>query len=177
MKLFIPLAEGFEDIEALTVVDILRRAGISIDTVGVPGSVITSKSGVRVMVDKRIVEIKAEDYDGIVLPGGGMGVETLGRTNYLLDIIKNLDARGKLIAAICAAPSILAKNGILEGKKASIYPGMEKELPKPRDERVVVDGSIITSQGPGTTIEFALKLVSILKGQAKANQIKTALIV
>lgn len=176
MKLFIPLAEGFEDIEALTVVDILRRAGITIDTVGVPGSVITSKSGVRVMVDRRLAELRAEDYDGIILPGGEKAVEILNRTTSLLDVIKKLDARGKLIAAICAAPSVLAKTGILEDKKATIYPGLEKQLPRPREDKIVVDRNIITSQGPGTAVEFALKLVETLKGQLKAEKIRREII-
>jgi len=175
MKLLIPLAEGFEDIEALAVIDILRRAGIQIDIVGVPGTVITSKSGVRVMVDKKLSEMKAEDYDGIVLPGG-KAVEILGRTSSLLDTIKKLDARKKLIAAICIAPSILAKTGILDSRKATIYPGFEKELPRPRGDKIVVDENIITSQGPGTAIEFALKIIEILKGQQKAGQIRREII-
>lgn len=176
MKLFIPLAEGFEDIEALTVVDILRRAGITIDTVGVPGSAITSKSGVRVMVDRRLADLRAEDYDGIILPGGEKAVEILSKTISLLDAIKKLDARGKLIAAICAAPSVLAKTGILENKKATIYPGLEKQLPRPREDKIVVDKNVITSQGPGTAVEFALKLVETLKGQLKAEKIRREII-
>ena len=171
-----PLAEGFEDIEAFSVVDILRRADISIDTVGVPGTVITSSSNVRVMVDRKIAEIRAEDYDGVVLPGGGKAVDVLYRTNSLNDIIKKLDDKGKLIAAICAAPSILAKIGILEDRKATIYPGMERELPRPRDDRVIVDKNIVTSQGPGTAIDFALKIVEVLKGESKATQIRKNLI-
>lgn len=176
MRLFIPVAEGFEDIEVFTVVDVMRRAGIPIDTVGVSGSVVTSSSGVRIMVDRKMIEIKAEDYDGIIIPGGGKAVDILKRTNSLLDIIKRLDAKQKLIAAICAAPTILAKLGVLEERKATVYPGLERELPKPRDDKVVVDKNIITSQGPGTAIEFALKIVEFLKGEAKASQIRRDLI-
>jgi 4-methyl-5(b-hydroxyethyl)-thiazole monophosphate biosynthesis len=176
MRLFIPVAEGFEDIEVFTVVDVMRRAGISIDTVGVSGSVVTSSNGVRIMVDKKMLEIKAEDYDGIIIPGGGKAVDILKRTNSLLEIIKRLDSKQKLIAAICAAPTILAKLGVLEERKATVYPGLERELPKPRDDKVVVDKNIITSQGPGTAIEFALKIVEVLKGEGKANQIKNDLI-
>jgi len=176
MRLFIPVAEGFEDIEVFTVVDVMRRAGISIDTVGVSGSVVTSSNGVRIMVDKKMLEIKAEDYDGIIIPCGGKAVDILKRTNSLLEIIKRLDSKQKLIAAICAAPTILAKLGVLEERKATVYPGLERELPKPRDDKVVVDKNIITSQGPGTAIEFALKIVEVLKGEGKANQIKNDLI-
>jgi len=172
MRLMIALADGFEDIEAIAVIDILRRAGIMIDTVGIPSTSVMSKSGVRIMTDKKLNEINIDDYDGIILPGGIKGVENLSKTALLLEMIKRADARGKLIAAICAAPSILAKAGVLEGKKATIYPGMERELPYPRGDRVVVDGNVITSQGPGTAIEFALAIVEKLKGRGKALEVK-----
>jgi len=172
MKLFIPLADGFEDIEAVAVTDILRRAGITIDTVGIPGTVVTSMNGVRIYVERRMIELKPDDYDGIVLIGGGKNIETLGRTSAIIEAIKRLSVRGKVVAAICAAPTILAKLGILDDKRATIYPGMERELPKPRGEKVIVDGNIITSQGPGTAVEFALKIVELLKGRAKADQIR-----
>lgn len=177
MRIMIPFADGFEDIEAIAVVDVLRRAGIKVDTVGVVGSVITSKNGVRVMVDKRLNEVKSDDYDGIVLPGGGKGVENLGKTAPLLDMIKKFNTRGKLIGAICAAPSILAKTGILDDKKATIFPGMESQIPYPRSDRVVVDSNVVTSQAPGTAMEFALKLVEILVGKKKAEELREHLVV
>ena len=177
MKVMVPFAEGFEEIEALTIVDVLRRAGIEIDMVGVVGSVITGGHGVRITVDKKLIEVKANDYDGIVLPGGDPGYMNLGRSSKLLEIINQLNAKGKLIGAICGAPSVLAKAGILENKKATIYPGMEKELPYPRGDRIVVDGNIITSQGPGTTMEFALKIVEILMGNQKASNLRNILVV
>lgn len=173
----LPLAEGFEEIEALTVVDVLRRAGINVDTVGVMGSMVTGSHGVRVMADKKLLEINADDYDGIVLPGGNPGYLNLGRSSKIIEILKKFDAEGKLIAAICAAPSILAKAGVLEAKKATIYPGMEKELPYPRGERVVIDGKIITSQAPGTAMEFALAIVEFLAGKDRAFQMKRQLVV
>lgn len=177
MRVMVPLAEGFEEIEAFSVIDILRRAGIKVDTVGVVGTVITSSHGVRVMVDKKITDVNPEEYDAIVLPGGNPGYINLGRSNKLLEIIKKLNYQDKLIAAICASPSILSKLGLLDNKRATIYPGMEKELPYPRGERVVVDGNIITSQGPGTTIEFALKIVEKLAGKEKALQLRRDLVV
>jgi 4-methyl-5(b-hydroxyethyl)-thiazole monophosphate biosynthesis len=173
----VPLADGFEDIEALTVVDILRRAGIKVDTVGVVGTVIVSRSDVRVFADKKISDINADDYDAIVLPGGTQGVQNLSRSSRLIEILKDFNKKGKLIAAICAAPSVLAKIGLLDDKKATIFPGMEKELPKPRAERVVVDGNIITSQAPGTAIEFALAIVGKLLGKEKAYQVEKDLVV
>ena len=176
MKVCIPLADGFEDIEALAVIDILRRAGISVDMVGVPGTTVTSRSGVKLMVDKRLSDSKANDYDGIVLVGGGKNVDTLGRTSYVVDTVKRLSAMGKVVAAICAAPSILAKAGVLEDRKATIFPGMERELPKPRSDKVVVDGKIVTSQGPGTAVEFALKIVELLSNRTKADKVRQEIV-
>jgi 4-methyl-5(b-hydroxyethyl)-thiazole monophosphate biosynthesis len=177
MRLVIFLADGFEDIEAFTVIDLLRRASVNIDTVGVPGFQITSKSGIKVFVDKRLAEVKEEDYDGIVLPGGSKNVDILGRTTKVIEFLKKMYAQNKLIAAICAAPSILAKHGLLDNKKATIFPGMEKELPYPRGARVVVDGNIITSQAAGTSMDFALILVEKLVGKAKAMELRKNIVV
>jgi len=176
MKVMVPLADGFEEIEAFTVIDVLRRAGIDVDTVGVVGSVIQGAHKIKVMVEKRFPEINPKDYDAIVLPGGP-GYKTLERTGKLLEILKDFDSKGKVIGAICAAPSILAEAGLLDDKRATIYPGMEKVLSYPRGNRVVVDQHIITSQGPGTAMEFALALVKKLKGDAEAIRLKQELVV
>jgi len=176
MKIIVPLAEGFEEIESLTVIDVLRRAGINVETVGIMGSVVSGSHGVRVMADKKLLEINADEYDGIVLPGGSPGYLNLGKSSKIIEILRRFDSAGKLIAAICGAPSILAKVGILEGKKATIFPGMEKELPHPRGEKVVVDGNIITSQGPGTAMDFALTIVEALQGRDKALQLRRQLV-
>lgn len=176
MKVFVPLADGFEDVEAMTVIDILRRAGIDVDVVGIPGSVIESRSGVRIMTDKKLSEVNVDEYDGIILPGGNRGVTNLSRSLSLLEMIKRLNTRGKLIAAICAAPLILAKLGILDNRKATIYPGLERELPYPRSQPVVVDENIVTSQGPGTAMEFALKIVELLVGKKEANDLRRKLV-
>jgi len=172
----VPLADGFEEIEALTIIDVLRRAGLKVETVGVVGSTITGAHGVRVIADKRLMEI-SEDYDAIVLPGGSPGYINLSRTAKILEILKKMNEQGKIVAAICGSPAVLAKAGILENKKATIYPGMERELPRPRAERVVVDGNIITSQAAGTTMEFALKLVEILVNKEKASELRTDLVI
>ncbi len=177
MKVLVPLANGFEDIEAFTVIDILRRAGIEVDIVGIPSTMITSKVGVRIMAEKRIDEVDPEEYDGIVLPGGDPGYKNLERSRRLLELIKKLNEKNKLIAAICASPSILAKLGILNDKKATIYPGMERLLPHPREGKVIVDKNVITSQGPGTALEFALKIVEYLSGKEKTLALKRALVV
>jgi 4-methyl-5(b-hydroxyethyl)-thiazole monophosphate biosynthesis len=173
----VPLADGFEDIEALTVIDLFRRVGINVDTVGVIGTVITSKSNVRVMVDRKISDVRPDDYDAIVLPGGSQGVQNLGRSSKLVEILKDFNEKDKLIAAICAAPSILAKIGLLDNRKATIFPGMERELPRPRAEKVVVDGNIITSQSAGTAMEFAIVLVEKLVGRPKAAELRKNIVV
>jgi 4-methyl-5(b-hydroxyethyl)-thiazole monophosphate biosynthesis len=176
MKIFIPLSDGFEELEVIAVIDILRRAGITIDLVGVPMTSIIGRNGIRLATDKRLNEIKIEEYDGIVLSGGGKNVENLMRSSIIIQAIQKLNSRGKLVAAICAAPKLLAKAGVLEKKRATIYPGLEKELPYPRDGRVIVDGNIITSQGPGTALEFALKIVEILLGQDKTEKLKKEIV-
>jgi 4-methyl-5(b-hydroxyethyl)-thiazole monophosphate biosynthesis len=176
MRVMIPLAEGFEEIEAFTVIDALRRAGIQVDTVGVVGSVIIGAHGVRVMVDKRLSEIIQTDYDALILPGGNPGYINLSRSAQLIEMLKKFNSQNKLIGAICGAPSILAKEGLLDNKRATIYPGNEKLLTYPRDKPVVIDGNIITSQGPGTAMEFALKIVEKLLGPEKAQKLKQELV-
>jgi 4-methyl-5(b-hydroxyethyl)-thiazole monophosphate biosynthesis len=175
-KVVVPFAEGFEEIEALTIVDVLRRAGITVDMVGIVGSMVTGGHGVRITMDKKLPQIQAEDYNGIILPGGNPGYVNLGRSSVLLELVKKMNGQGKMVAAICASPSVLAKAGVLEGKRATIFPGMEKEIPYPRGDKVVVDGNVITSQGPGTAMEFALKIVEKLVGKEMSNSMKRNLI-
>jgi 4-methyl-5(b-hydroxyethyl)-thiazole monophosphate biosynthesis len=172
----VPLADGFEEIEAMTLIDVLRRAGIQVDMVGVVGSVIRGAHGVRVMTDLKLSDVKAEMYDGIILPGGNPGYANLAKTARLLEIVRRLNEAGKLVGAICAAPSVLAKAGVLEERRATIYPGMERQIPYPRPERVVIDGNIVTSQGPGTAMEFALKIVELLVGEAKSRTLARQLL-
>lgn len=176
VKVLVPLAEGFEEIEAITVIDVLRRAGMDVITAGIPGSLIVGSRNVRLSTDKKIDDIEPDDFDAIVLPGGYPGYVNLGKTQKVINIITSFNAEKKLVAAICAAPTILAKVGILEDRKATVYPGMEKEIPYVRGDKVVVDGNIITSQGPGTAIPFALKLIEVLIGKDKAKAIKKELV-
>ncbi len=176
MRVMVPLANGFDEIEAFTVVDVLRRANIKTDTIGVIGSVIQSKNGVKVIVDRTLNQINPEDYDAIILPGGSPGYQNLGRSAKLMEILKTFNSQNKLIGAICGAPTILAKEGLLDDKKATIYPGFEKMLPYPRDRPVVADGNVITSQGPGTAINFALKIVAKILNPAEAQRLKKELV-
>ena len=169
MKILMPLADGFEEIEGLGVVSILRGAKIDVDMVGIVGNVITSGRGVRIIMDKSLRDVDVRNYDGIVIPGGTRGCINLGKSEKVKSLINEFYDQGKLVAGICAAPKVLADAGVLETKKATIYPGMERDIPYPRDEKVVVDGNVITSQGPGTAIDFALAIVEYFLGKSTAD--------
>jgi 4-methyl-5(b-hydroxyethyl)-thiazole monophosphate biosynthesis len=167
------LADGFEEIEAATIVDLLRRANIDIKTVSVypDNNVITGGRGVKVVADANIFEI--QEADAIILPGGGTGVDNLKKSRELKDLI--LNNKEKLIAAICAAPSILGNLGLLSGKRAVCYPGFENQLEGSiiTESDVETDGNFITSKGPATAIPFSLKLIEVLKDAQTAKRIRS----
>lgn len=177
MRVLVPLAEGFEEIEAITIVDVLRRASIDVVTAALGERVVPGAHGIPVTADARLDEAKAADYDAIVLPGGMPGSRTLRDDARVLGIVKTLARENKLVAAICAAPIALEAAGVLAGKRATSYPG--NELPSARyvEERVVTDGTLVTSRGPGTALEFALVLVERLKGQETAQKLRAGMIV
>jgi len=175
-KVLVPLAEGFEEIEASSVIDVLRRADIDVTTAGLPSSMIKGAHDVTFITDKRFEELNLDKFDALVLVGGNPGYINLGKSQNIINAIKKFNKENKLVAAICASPSVLAKANILENRKATIYPGMERQIPRPRDGKVIVDGNILTSQGPGTSIEFALKLVEILAGKSVAENVKKGLV-
>jgi 4-methyl-5(b-hydroxyethyl)-thiazole monophosphate biosynthesis len=170
------LAEGFEEIEAIAVIDVLRRANIKVDVVGIEDEIVAGRNGVKILCDKIITDVKPEDYDGIVLPGGNPGYKNLENNQNVINFIKTFNNRGKLIAAICASPTILEKIGVLEGKKATCYPSMKDKIKNFVDEKVVVDKNVITSQGPGTAIDFALEIVRFVNPNAY-DQLKKDLLV
>jgi 4-methyl-5(b-hydroxyethyl)-thiazole monophosphate biosynthesis len=176
MRLIVPLAEGFEEIEAIAVIDVLRRANIKVDVVGIEDEIVAGRNGVKILCDKIITDVKPEDYDGIVLPGGNPGYKNLENNQNVINFIKTFNNRGKLIAAICASPTILEKIGVLEGKKATCYPSMKDKIKNFVDEKVVVDKNVITSQGPGTAIDFALEIVRFVNPNAY-DQLKKDLLV
>ncbi|MEM0333050.1 MAG: DJ-1/PfpI family protein [Candidatus Aenigmatarchaeota archaeon] len=163
MKAIVPLAEGFEEIEAITIIDVLRRAGIKVDIVGIEDEIVVGRNGIKILCEKTLNEIEQIDYDLIVLPGGNPGYKNLMNSEILLNIIRNMNSKGRIIGAICASPLVLLKAGILKDKKATCYPTLKNEIPNYEDKKVVVDGNIITSQGPATAIEFSLEIVKILK--------------
>lgn len=179
MKVVLPLAPGFEEIETSAIVDIFRRAEIGVTTAGLKGKGdVNGAHGITFISDSDFNEIKADDYDAIVLPGGNPGFVNLGNDERVLKLVREMHDKGKYIAAICGAPSVLSKAGILKGVQATIYPGLEDMITDAnyQEKRVVKDKKIITSQGPGTAIEFAIKLVEVFIGAKKAEEIKKSVL-
>jgi 4-methyl-5(b-hydroxyethyl)-thiazole monophosphate biosynthesis len=175
MNILVPLVNGFEEIEAISVVDVLRRAGFNVVIAGIPNTMLIGDSGLKMIADCKIDNISPEQFQAIVLPGGS-GYARLGQSKKVMEMLRDFNQKNKLIAAICFSPVLLAKEGLLDNRRATVYPGKERELPKPRGERVVVDGNIITSQGPGTAMEFALKIVETLAGKPKAESLRKGLV-
>ena len=167
-------ATGFEEVEALTVLDILRRGGVDCKTVSVMGDydVITSYMA-TVRADLLFEETDLTDGDMLILPGGIPGTPNLKAHSGLADLIKQYKDAGKYLAAVCAAPTVYGEMGLLEGRNATCYPGMEDGLigANKLTDKVVCDGQFITSRGMGTCIDFGLKLLSLLESQEKADEI------
>lgn len=177
-KVVILLAEGFEEVEAIAIVDVLRRADIEVAIAGLYEGPITSARKVRVLPDTVIDTIRPEDFDMIVLPGGQPGSDNLNADTRVRRLINEFHAKGKLTGAICAAPYVLANAGILEGKRATSYPTYKDRLGNVIYEElsVVEDGNVMTSRGPGTALCFGLSIVKRLVGKEKAQQIRQAML-
>jgi len=178
-KICVFLAEGMEEIEALTVVDICRRAKLEVATVSITGDKrVTSSHQITVEADELLENIDFDDVDMIVLPGGMPGTLNLEACEPLMEQVAAFDKQGKGLAAICAAPSIFGHKNLLEGRKACCYPGFEKELKGAlvSYNSVEVSDHIITSRGMGTAIDFALSIVARIKGQTCADEIEKAII-
>lgn len=175
---YVFLAEGFEEIEALTSIDLLRRAGITTITVAVGDSLeIRGAHHVPVIADIPLGKISEIEADGFVLPGGLPGVTNLAASPTLLKTIEEGYKAGKVIGAICAAPSILGGLGILEGREATCYPSFEPQLTGyiPTDKKVVVSGRIVTARSAGVSEEFALELITLLTDKATADGVHAAI--
>lgn len=168
------LANGFEEIEALATVDILRRAGVEVVTVGVGGKMPVGAHGIAVCADITEDELDVSKIDGVVLPGGMPGTTNLEASSIVQAAVASAVGRKLLVAAICAAPSILGHGGYLAGKKATCYPGFEPELTNAIvcNESVVTDGNIITASGAGVAVDFALELVRYLVSADVADAIR-----
>jgi len=174
-KVLVPLAPGFEEIEAITVIDILRRAGVEVVVAGTQPGPIGASRKTRHIPDCTLDDIRAEDFDMLVLPGGQPGTTNLRNDPRIKKIIETLQAKSRRITAICAAPSILSAYGVLKGRAATSHPSVRAEVAagagEVSDERVVIDGPIVTSQAAGTAMEFAFALVEILCGADKAVEV------
>lgn len=167
------MADGFEEVEGLTVVDILRRAGVTIQTVSIMGRKnVVSSHNIEIMADMLFEEI-TEPADMLILPGGIPGTPNLNAHAGLDQLIRESAEKNIYMAAICAAPTVFGSKGLLKGRKATCYPGMEDGLlgANAVQDKVVVDGNFITSRGLGTAIDFGLKLAEILKGKEMADSI------
>lgn len=174
-KAIIIFATGFEEIEAITVIDILRRAGIEITAAGLDSINITGSHGIKITADKKLSDLKP-DFDAVIIPGGMPGALHLHNSAQVNDFVEAMHSKGALIAGICAAPSVvMAPIGLLENKNATCYPGDQIDFGKTtryKNEAVVVDGNIITSQGPGTAMEFAFAIVKKLIGKEIVKKLK-----
>lgn len=178
-KNYVFLADGFEEIEALTVVDLLRRAQLEVMTVSIKEETqVMGSHRIPVIADAVFSQTDCSDGDLLFLPGGAVGTQNLGNCQPLLELVKTYAAQGKKVAAICAAPTILAKLGLLDGRRATCYPSMMEELAgaKKTTDPVAVDGNITTSRGLGTAIDFALELIAQLLSPEKAKEIAESIV-
>ncbi len=172
MKILVPLAEGFEEIEAITIIDTLRRAGIYVYIASLLSGSVKGSHGVELVPDGVLSD--QMDYDAIVLPGGMPGSTNLKKDGRVIKLLKDISAKVGLTAAICAAPIVLAEAGLLDGKKYTCYPGYEEEIKGGQHllEPVVADGNVITGQGAACALPFALRIVEYYKGKDVALKLK-----
>jgi 4-methyl-5(b-hydroxyethyl)-thiazole monophosphate biosynthesis len=169
------LAEGFEEVEAVTPVDMLRRAGMEVVVAGLSGIDIEGAHGITLLADCEFGEVTGEDFDAVFLPGGKGGAENLAASKEVIDYINDMFERDCLITAICASPGVvLGKTKVVSGKKVTCYPGFEKYLPqdaKYSDERVVIDGKLITGKAAGAAAEFTSAVITYLSDKENAEKV------
>ena len=178
-KVGIFIAEGCEEIEALVQVDLLRRAGVEVEMLNIADQdSATGSHGITFQTDRKLGETDVSVYDGIILPGGMPGTNHLKEDDRVIGAVRSFYKEGKLVSAICAAPTVLGAAGILEGKKATCYPGLEDGLTgaSPQSDEVVVDKNIITSRGVGCAIPFALALIGYLCGENEKKKIADSIV-
>lgn len=175
----VPLAEGFEELEAITVIDLLRRAEIEVTTAALESSPVRGSHGIAVAADTTLEAVRDREFDMIVLPGGMPGAKHLGEDARLRERLRRMAAQGRITAAICAAPSVLAQLGLLNGRRATSFPGFLDPSRTPGlklvDGAVVSDGQVITSRGPGTALDFALALIERLRGRVARDAVESRL--
>lgn len=177
MKVAVLLANGFETLEALTVVDILRRGEVECNTFSLEGDEVTTSHNIKLKADKSIMDEEINSYDFLVLPGGMPGSINLRDDERVIELVKKFNEKNKWVCAICAGPIVLGKAGITEGKNVTCYPGFEEELGNCnyKNDMVVVDGNIITGRGPAAAIPFAFEILSKIS-EEKAEKVKKAML-
>lgn len=178
-KVAVCAADGSEEVETLTVVDILRRAGIEVDLVSSQNrGKFKSSHDIEINTDKNIRDVEFKEYDGMVIPGGLKGVENLGNNVPVINALQDMNEAGKLVAAICAGPTVLGKAGILHGVKATVYPGMDRELNGAEyvDKPAVRDENKITGRSMASSIEFALEIVEFLLDKETADKVANGIV-
>jgi 4-methyl-5(b-hydroxyethyl)-thiazole monophosphate biosynthesis len=178
-SVLVPLAQGCEELEAVTIIDLLRRAGIEVVTAGLDAQPVRASRGVMLVPDTDLDSALKRDYDMVILPGGSAGAEHLDHDPRIRALLRKMADSGRFTAAICAAPAVLARAGLLDGKRATGYPGHLEKLKLNTvalsEAPVVVDGKVITSRGPGTAMDFALTLIELLAGRHKRLEVEQAL--
>ena len=176
-SVLVPLAQGCEELEAVTVVDLLRRAGVQVVTAGLDNAPVRASRGVVLLADMTLDEALKQEYDMLVLPGGLPGADHLDGDPRIRGLLRTMADSGRYTAAICAAPKVLASTGLLEGKKVTSFPGVLDAFTDLdyRSDPVVQDGRMITSRGPGTAMDFALTLIENLLGMDKRNEVEAGL--
>lgn len=175
---YIILGTGFEEIEAVAPCDILRRGGVEVKFAGIGGLEITGGNGITLKADCTVEEMDLESMELIMLPGGLGGVRSILGSEAAMDAVRYAYEQGKFVTAICAAPSILAKLGITDGKKATVYPGMEGQMGTAAmvDANAVADGKVLTGRAPGAAMDFGYLLLETLKGKETAAQIRSGMV-
>jgi protein deglycase len=179
-RVLVPLAQGCEELEAVTIVDLLRRAQIEVVTAGLDSGPVKASRGTVLLPDTTLDLVADQDFDMVALPGGMPGAENLKNDARVKALLQRLAGSGKFTAAICAAPIALAEAGLLEGRRATSYPGFLDKMSVAgmayTADAIVVDGKVITSRGPGTAMDFALELISLLAGEDVRRKVEAGLV-
>jgi 4-methyl-5(b-hydroxyethyl)-thiazole monophosphate biosynthesis len=177
VKIVVPLAEGFEEIEAVTIIDVLRRGGLEVTTASVGKNPVTGSHNITIVADTDLAALNPADFGGIVLPGGMPGAKNLRESRDVIGFIKAVYSRNGYTAAVCAAPTVLAQAGVLNGKRATVHPDHAAFITDAvlSGDPVVVDGRLITGKGAGPAIDFSLAIVRELQGAEAAQTIRSAM--
>ncbi|MES9992526.1 MAG: DJ-1 family glyoxalase III [Candidatus Thiodiazotropha sp.] len=179
-RVLVPLAQGCEELEAVTITDLLTRAGIEVVTAGLEAGPVKASRGITLVPDTTLEAVMNEEFDMLVLPGGLPGADYLDADPRIHQLLQRLHQQGRFTAAICAAPKVLAGAGLLDGRRATSYPGVLDSMELPRVdvqlESVISDDRVITSRGPGTAMDFALELIEKLSGRETRDQVEQGLV-